>query len=99
MQEKPPFLSCLRERLGTLGGEPPHSTSLPVSFYFNYFTLETNLSKPGYLNHTAQAPIPADRCWAWWPIISALGRQRQENCPEFTGSLDYRVRLCHKNTK
>lgn len=47
MEEKPPFLSYLRDLLGTPGGEPPHSTSLPGSFYFNYFTLETNLSKPG----------------------------------------------------
>lgn len=65
MQEKPPFLPCLRDPLGELGGEPltQHSPH-PDSFYFNYFTLETNLSKPGYLNHTAQAPTQAERCKA-----------------------------------
>lgn len=47
------------------GWGAPHSAfPHPDSFYFNYFTLETNLSKPGYLNHTAQAPTQAERCKA-----------------------------------
>lgn len=60
-QEKPPVLSCLRDWLGTLGGEPAHSTPLPDSFYFKYFTLETNLSKRGYLKHTHSTQKGAGR--------------------------------------
>lgn len=66
-------------------GSPSLSIPTPGSFYFNYFTLETNLSKPGYLNHTAQVPTQAERCGAWWPVISALGMLRQVDCPGVYG--------------
>jgi hypothetical protein len=38
--------------------------------------------------------------WAWWclPVISALGRLRQEDC-EFKASLSYIVRTCLKKNK
>lgn len=52
MQEKPPFLPCLRDPLGELGGEPPHSAFPPPRlllfqlFHSRNKSVKTWLSEP-----------------------------------------------------
>lgn len=87
--------TCLERWVGT----PSHTLNIPSWFLLLQLFHSRNKIAKTWLPEPHRAGSYTERCWAWWPVISTLGKQRQENCPEFTGSLDYRVRLLSQEYK